>query len=131
VQNYVPQIGDSLAVKRGVYEHICVYVGPRFLDGRDVIHNDKGDVVKFTTLAAFSKGSPIHLRKAGPSDYFQRQAVLQRAHELVGTKYNLLNFNCEHAATYIQTGRAESPQLQGAFVVGLALFVLALLAKQA
>jgi hypothetical protein len=47
--------------------------------------------------------------------------IKQKAFSLLGRQYNLFNFNCEHLATFSHTGKAESPQLQGA-----AFFVLLL-----
>ena len=82
-------------------------------------------------LEAVSEGRKVRLRKAAPRDYFQQQAMVERAFRLIGAKYDLFTFNCQHAATYIQTGRGESPQLQGAFATGVVLLGLTLLCKRA
>ena len=45
------------------------------------------------------------------------------AESLLGWKYGLLNFNCDHLVTYAQDGIATSPQLQGvALALAVALF---------
>ncbi|PWU15815.1 MAG: hypothetical protein C5B50_14645 [Verrucomicrobia bacterium] len=92
-----------------------------------MIHNDKttGRVIQ-SSMAEFSRGRLVILRQKGPRDYAQRLAIAERARSLLGTNYDLFSFNCEHAATWAQTGKAESPQLQAAIVLGLLLFGLAL-----
>ena len=70
----------------------------------------------------------MYLHKAAVGDYWQRQQIADRALSLLGTRYHLLNFNCEHAANWAQTGRPESPQLKGAFAVGAIIIFLILMA---
>lgn len=116
MQNYIPQIGDIIGVNRGFYVHKGVYVPSGHFNGCDVIHNEKDGVVSPTTMANFSGGKAVYLIKAASpnNNYFQKQAIGERGFQLIGTKYDLINFNCDHAASYIQSGRAESPQLQSA-----------------
>ncbi len=40
-----------------------------------------------------------------------RSEVVPRINELLGKKYDLINFNCEHFAEFIQTGVAASKQV--------------------
>lgn len=95
-------------------------MGPTW--GNDVVHNDKfGGVVK-SSWAEFSKGSPVYIHRKAAGNYFDRQAITQRALSLLGMKYALLDFNCEHAATFAQTGKAESPQV--AIGIGVALLAV-------
>jgi hypothetical protein len=130
MQIYTPQIGDKIAVKRFGYVHVGIYVGPRTIDGREVVHNDKGNGVVFSSLADFSSGGEVFLQKRATDNYFEREAIANRAFSLIGKNFDLFNFNCEHAANLAQTGQRESPQLQGALVCVLAIFILGLLAKQ-
>jgi len=120
-------MGDMVQVWRGGYYHVAIYLGATW-DGRDYIHNAKGDCVSFATQDEFSKGAPVTLRKAALNDFSHRQAIVNRATSLIGKKYDLINFNCEHFATYAQTGQAESPQLAGAVCLGLAGLFLAAVA---
>jgi hypothetical protein len=56
--------------------------------------------------------------------------VRQAALDLIGTQFDLFNFNCEHFASLVQTGKSESPQLWGA-VAGIAVLGLFVLAARA
>lgn len=123
---YVPQIGDMIRVSRVFYNHVGIYAGARGFDGRCVVHNDKNGGVVFSTLAEFSGGAPVHLHKAATGNYHERMEIADRAFSLIGQKFNLVKFNCEHAATWSQTGKMESPQLEGyVFLCLLAILGLA------
>lgn len=131
MQPYFPQVGDMIAVKRLGYIHVGNYVGSRTPDGRDVVHNDKSKGVVLTTLAEFSGGAPVFLHKQATGNYFQREATANRAFSLIGRKFDLLTFNCEHAANLIQSGYQESPQLQAYAFAALICLGLFAFAKQA
>ncbi|MCI0339823.1 MAG: lecithin retinol acyltransferase family protein [Planctomycetales bacterium] len=106
--------------------HYGIYVGPRGPHGEDVVHNTKGENVGWATLLEFTAAQPYFIEQHAPSGY--EEAVVSAAINLIGTPYNLLNFNCEQFASLVQSGRAESRQLDmakgvlavGASVVGLA-----------
>jgi hypothetical protein len=83
-----------------------------------------------STLAKFSLDQPVLLHKKAIGDYFQRSMVAHKARSLIGRKFDLFGFNCEHAATLAQTGRAESPQLQAFGFVGFLLLLGTLLGGQ-
>ena len=119
-----------IAVKRFGYTHVGIYVGPRTLDGRDVVHNDKSKGVVLATLADFSGEAAVVLHKPATGDYFQREATANRAFSLIGKEFDLFRFNCEHAANFIQSGQAKSPQLEGALFV-IACIVIAFAARGA
>lgn len=79
--------------------------------GRGVIHNHKSCCVIFTSLTEFSGGRSVRVISRVVGSPFDQEQVVQRAFSLIGQQYNLLKFNCEHAAYYAQTGVAKSPQL--------------------
>lgn len=110
-------------INRGFYKHVGIYIGPRPGDNRDVVHNDKSQGVILSTLAEFAGGTAVVLHRPASGDYFQRQAIANRAMSLLGMDYDLWKFNCEHAATWAQTGSAKSPQL-AAVLVSLVLILL-------
>lgn len=124
MSEYTARTGDMIQVNRGGYNHVGIYIGLSW-NGQDVIHNAKGGCVAFTTFAEFAKGVPVILRRAAPDNYFAQQDIVQRATSLLGQKYDLIKFNCEHFATYAQMGRAQSPQLAGLALLGLAGLFLA------
>lgn len=68
----------------------------------------------------------------------ERTNALQRAARSVGRSYNLLTFNCEHFANWVQYGESYSDQVEtakqiGKTVAGVALLIIAVraLAKNA
>jgi uncharacterized protein YycO len=103
--------------------HVGIYAS-----GRGVVHNHKSCCVQLTDLQTFSGGKPVRGISRVVGSWVQQEQAVQRALSLIGKPYNLLNFNCEHAAYYAQTGVPKSPQLGFAFgmlcllgVLGVAL----------
>jgi hypothetical protein len=121
MNNDTLQIGDMIRIDRPGYKHVGVYVGPQWPSQQDVIHNQKGGGVKMINFAEFSDGCAVFIHRKAIGDHFQRQQIVQRALQLIGTKYDLLKFNCEHAANLAQNGRADSPQLRGFAMLALLL----------
>ena len=114
------EVGDIIRIDRFGYKHVGVYVGSRWFSFGvgDVVHNRKGGGVELTSLAQFSDGCDVFIHQKATGDHFQRQLIAQRAMQLIGTKYDLLTFNCEHAANLAQQGSAKSPQIAEAAVLG-------------
>lgn len=56
--------------------------------------------------------------------YTGRVAAVKRALAELGKPYDLIQYNCEHYATYVQTGKAESKQVWNA--AAMLLFALLL-----
>jgi len=116
-----------IRINRLGYQHVGIHVGPRGFDGRCVLHNSKGQGVVLATLNEFSGGSPIFIQRKATGNFYEREAIAARAMSLLGQKYDLIKFNCEHTASLAQRGVAESPQLVvwgllAIAAVGVALF---------
>lgn len=95
--------------------------GPR---GISVVHNDKdAGYVHETYYREFSGGAIVYLVSRKAQNDRERSIIALRARSLIGTKYELLNFNCEHAANYAETSEAVSPSVGKIVLLGLALFV--------
>jgi hypothetical protein len=131
VNGYIPQLGDMIRVDRPLYKHVGIYVGVRGAYGPSVIHNDKGGGVILSSLAEFSGGTPAYLHQAATGNYFDREEIANRAFSLLGRKFDLLTFNCEHAANWAQSAKLESPQLRGAFFLVALFFGLFLITRKA
>jgi hypothetical protein len=116
------EIGDMIAVRRFGFRHVGIYVGPRHLGGACVVHNCKGKGVILSTLSDFSGNSQVFIQQKATGNFYEREMIAQRALSLLGTKYDLIKFNCEHAATTAQSGIGRSPQI--AAIALLALFAL-------
>jgi lecithin:retinol acyltransferase len=119
-----PKIGDKLKVigASGVY-HYGVYVGPRGFDKRDVVHNAKNGGVELVRLQDFASRNPVMIVDPVERSWQEQRQIAARAMSLLGRKYDLINFNCEHLANYATTGKAVSPALQVAAVIGVIGFL--------
>ncbi len=108
-----PTIGDKLAT--GLL-HQGIYV-----DGGQVVHNAKGRMVELVSLEEFAAGRGWWVVPySHPHSTRERRAIVARALSLVRTPYDMINFNCEHAANLAITGKAFSPTLQVLCLLGLA-----------
>lgn len=124
--------GDKIWVP-GPYltRHYGMYIGPHFDDRRGliehaVVHNSKVQHgVVIDSFVRFSGGKQVTVEDRAAPGY--EDVVAQRALALVGTKYDLLGFNCEHLVNLAQTGEHKSQQLRNAAgLSALGLFALAL-----
>lgn len=120
-------VGDELRIP-GFPVHVMTYVGPLGPHGEDVLDAPKaGEARLVHLLSVLSRGNVI-LGQRGPESYAEQRAVRERAIYILGTCNNPLGPNCEHIASYVRTGIAESPQLRGAgllSLIGVGLFALA------
>ncbi len=115
------EVGDKLRVTKAFgITHYGIYVG-----GGYVVHNHPDGGVETVTFERFANGRPVYIEARVP--WAAQEAVRQAALNLIGTQFDLFNFNCEHFVTFVQTGKPESPQLRGA-VVGVAVLGLLALA---
>jgi hypothetical protein len=89
-----------------------------------VIHNDMGGIVCWVLFEVFAADLPVTIASRRARNPYEQRAIVSRAQSLLGWKYDLLNFNCDHLVTYAQDGIATSPQLQGfALAFAFVLFV--------
>src|SRR5262245_34720371 len=123
------QVGDKLGVPGfpGT-RHYGIYVGTTQGFLRGVVHNAKGLGVVLTELDAFTVGQAVAVETRVVGGWPAQRLVAERALSLVGRSYDLVNFNCEHAATWAQSGRATSPQV-GGLVAAMVLVSLIAIAK--
>jgi hypothetical protein len=115
--------GDKCYVQSFLKKHygICTGLWP---DGRLwFVHNRPDGGVVHTPREGFAGDAEIHVeQRARPS---QGAAVAQRALDLVGRSYDLLGFNCEHAANLAANGAAESKQVRNVVATGIGFAFLA------
>ena len=121
-----------IAKKRGwqVLDHYIAYLG--YLNGYDqYTANDLHYGVRLYNnrevnelLKSFE---PTRIRKFRGT-VWERDQAIERAISQIGARYNLINFNCEHLANYIQFGTSRSNQVNNigigvATISALALFI--------
>lgn len=104
--------GDLIVRKKGpLSTHYIVWIGIR--NGEQIVaENQVGQGVRFTTLEKALNSKPIlRFEKFGGTEA-QRSQVVLLINKMIGKKYNLAVFNCEHFARLISSGKAESKQVQ-------------------
>jgi hypothetical protein len=104
--------------------HRGIFVGFDEYGRAWVIHNDMGGIVCWVLFEHFAADLPVTIASRKARSPYEQRAIVSRAHSLLGWRYDLLNFNCDHLVTYAQDGVATSPQLQSlALAFAVALFV--------
>jgi hypothetical protein len=97
-----------------VLNHYVVYVGNETFIG------NLEDGVKILPKPELSKllidYEPVNIKPFEGTNYQRNQAV-HIAYDRLGQKYNLLSFNCEHFANWVQKGKEDSVQVTIAFLI--------------
>ena len=107
--------GDSVTVPKSAFnlvQHYAVYLGYDCGGSHWMIENIAGRGVVLTKAADFFAANPS-VNKVVPfgGTNEERRQLVQKALYSVGQPYNLINYNCEHFATSLQTGKARSRQV--------------------
>ncbi|MDD5569641.1 MAG: lecithin retinol acyltransferase family protein [Bacteroidales bacterium] len=123
---YGLKLGDRLIRQKGILsKHHGIYVGIH--NGIPLVaENQSGQGVQYVSLFQFLLGNSsnlIRIEKFKGTEEVRRQ-IIPRINKLKGTQYDLINFNCEHFAELIQTGRPSSKQVDNVlFGLGLITFI--------
>lgn len=106
------KIGDLIIRQKGpASAHYMVYVG--WHNGIELVaENQTGHGVRFVSLQTALDGNPIKRLEPFGGKEHERELVIPKIRSLLGTNYNLINFNCEHFARLISNGTAESKQVK-------------------
>lgn len=93
------------------------HAGVLLPDGRVAHKGASGTAI--VSLEEFKQGLEIQYGVPVPAALHMQ--VLHRARESIGRTppYHVLNRNCEHYATWLLTGKAESPQVNGLMFLAL------------
>lgn len=109
-------IGDRIVVPKSLFnliQHHAVYLGKE--NGLHYIIENKERIgVQVVTAEQFFTGVQQITRVEHfiPSYNYTRQHLLRRALALVGTKYHLTKYNCEHFANDVIYGQRNSRQIE-------------------
>lgn len=114
--------GDGLIRSKsflGIIDHYGLYVGQSM-----VIENHPLNGVRLVTLSDFLNGRPLLKVKPYPGLEWTRNTAVSRAYEMIGTRYSVFDFNCEHFVNYIHQVGVKSSQADVAkgLVFGLLAF---------
>ncbi len=108
--------GQHIRVRRSFYTHHGVYIG--VFRGRALVAElakpGDGGRVRLVRLADFAQGAPIEI-VYHPDACSPKQVLsnVQAALTSGAPAYDLLDWNCEHFATWCLTNRTASAQVDG------------------
>lgn len=120
--------GDRLVLPKsnlGLVQHHAIYIGNDAYGNRQYIENYIGKgVQRVDENYLFRDG--YHLTRVEPfiGNAFQRRLAVNRAVALIGTQYDLVNFNCEHYANAVQYGKQFSNQVGNGILATVLLAVI-------
>src|SRR5262245_26765091 len=130
MSNSLLQLGDKiLVVGAPNFGHVGIVIDLPLFGSAVVAHNQKGRGVEFVSLEEFAAGRAVKVISRVTGGPQVRREMVTRARSLAGCAYDLVTFNCEHYANYVQTGVASSPQVQAGFAVAAVLLGLVLLSE--
>lgn len=111
----------------GFSKHHAIYLGMDHQGTEWIAENYKFRGVRLVkAIDYFQKGKLIKVRKFHGS-YRDRIQAVKRALSLLGKPYDLIDFNCEHYAEYVQNGKPQSEQVNrvmGALKVAAAAILI-------
>lgn len=115
-------VGAKIGVGEIFYTHVGIYLG-----SGQVFHNHWRNGTEIISYEQFANGKAVSVLSQGTPD----TAVLYpRIQHLLGLRraYDILRYNCEHAASFVRDGVASSPQLL-AYGVTLGIGTVVMLAS--
>jgi hypothetical protein len=96
----------------GISKHHAIYLGIDYQGNEWMAENHKFKGVQLVPASQyFQKTKKVNVVVFNGSDY-ERQLAVQRALSLLGQPYDLINFNCEHYAELVQSGKGISHQVE-------------------
>ena len=124
--------GDKIVVPKSwikLVQHHVVYLGQNYSGQELIAENAVGMYVRVIAADQFFKENPKITRiERFSGSNSERRAAIERALKKLGQPYDLINFNCEHFANYVQTGETKSDQVAWGFLALCAIAVVAIFA---
>lgn len=122
--------GDAIKAKKigwEILDHYAVYVGQDYNGEHYFMANSMRDGVRYYNEIEVEdllrEFAPKQIRKFEGDEIERKHAVLRASNE-EGKAYNLIRYNCEHFANYVQYGKKKSGQVS---LAGVSLTVIAFL----
>lgn len=106
--------GDRLIesiFQTGFSKHHSIYLGVDQYGIEWISENHKFDGVRLVQANDFFQDNKLYKVEKFKGNYLARIRAVRRALTLLGKPYDLINFNCEHYASHVQTGKAYSRQV--------------------
>ncbi len=124
------QPGNHIKVGRGLYDHHGIYMGVRggVHAVAELAKPADGGRVRLVSWNMFGRGSRVEIVDH-PEGLPLDAVVANVLHTRRWRRYGLLDWNCEHFATWCATHQPRSTQVEGAVRVGIGVLVLSLLCQ--
>lgn len=114
----------------GFSKHHSIYLGIDESGQEWVVENHKLHGVRLVRSDVFFKEGQNYRIERFTGSYSDRVAAVKRALGILGKPYDLILFNCEHYATYVQKGKAESKQIGNALLLAATILLIGLVATE-
>lgn len=111
----------------GFSKHHSIYLGIDESGHEWVAENHKLHGVRLVRADVFFKEGQNYRIERFTGNQADRIAAVKRALGVLGKPYDLILFNCEHYSSYVQTGKAESQQVNVAIAALAGLILIFLL----
>ncbi len=120
--------GDRLVLPKsdlGFVQHHVIYIGNDAYGNRLYVENNIGKGVQIVNENYLFR-DVYHITRIEPflGNDFQRNIAIMRAKQLIGTRYNIMNFNCEHYANTVQYNKPYSKQVGNGILAALVLAIV-------
>jgi hypothetical protein len=127
IHKYNIKPGDRIKVQMGqqpFFTHHAIYLGQDYYGNDLISENRKFQGVHLCYADDFFErySAIVHIQRFVGNEIARRKAI-KRALDYLGKPYSLINFNCEHYANLVQTGKSQSLQVSNA-AAGVAVFAL-------
>ena len=120
------RIVESL-FQTGITKHHAIYLGSDAKGQEWIAENKKFEGVRIVPAKEYFKSAgKIDRVERFDGNNKERKNVVQRAFQLAGRPYDLVQYNCEHYANEVLTGKIESRQVTVFFTVVAALLLIRL-----
>ena len=107
----------------GITKHHSIYLGMDESGNEWISENHKFHGVRLVKASDFFKSARSYAVEPFTGSYPERMEAVRRALTLLKKPYDLFSYNCEHYASYVQTGNAISYQVEN--VMGALKFLSA------
>ncbi len=111
----------------GFSKHHSIYLGIDESGQEWVVENHKLHGVRLVRADQFFKEGQDYRIERFTGNQADRITAVKRALGVLGKPYDLILFNCEHYSSYVQTGKAESQQVNVAIAALAGLILIFLL----
>jgi len=110
--------------KTGISKHHSIYLGVDQNGHEWISENKRNEGVRLIKACEYFKYGKSYTIIPFKGTYMQRTAAVKRALAVLGKPYDLILYNCEHYANYVQLGKPVSQQVLNTIIFTLTVIVI-------